>query len=840
MLTCTLTFRTWLRAACLTLLLAPALHAQTNVRAWHTAGQTWVVWNTATPIPPAYSIYRAPTPFSSTAQATLCGQSIEPEWSGWRLKLADSAATWRVPKPDRSTYQLAADEGVFVYTPHAASTEYFAVVGWGATLVTPANITAGPVPQGYDPLNDPVTCHVQIQSSYPVAGRGSFPYTVYAMWVDGRDDLTDARPDFPVLANAAKSGAPHMFAIYEPINGILPAQPFPATLCLHGGGPNGTYWNWRPWYDQYDNIGVEPSNGITIAHDDRCYKVAQGMPPGDDCPSYWLGWYMKMEGVNPRPARNNDVVAAYTTRRLMWIQDWIETWSPYAGRVDPKRVSVMGTSMGGFGTQMLARFRPERISSACAFVTPIYHPDNPNSNNWLGTPEQNLQTVELGLDGHPLRINQFFDPTCMLSPALRDRAFTRIYRGRNETDLPPTFYSWEEQHVVAAFRALDDARTGVHLYWDNRDHTPDWWDTDNPNVPEVDIGEWVFPVRTDRGTVDCQSRYRADQSYPGFYNDDQDPAAAGRQPDPGNGSHTDGTPWGTWGGYFDWDTTTITDTPGAWGCTVFLVGQSAVSVDNFPGASATTDVTVRKPQAFRPAPGQSIAWRLRRLADGAILQEGAVQPDADGVVAIQGLTIRKDPDRSRIELAVQTAAPLTLRNGYNLIALPIQPWGTPFTAESLAQHIAANSAPPVTCTSVIRYVSSSGQFETHPVGTAVSNFEIAVGIGYFIRCQVAGSSATWTLTGRPLSDPSAQLALAGGYNLIGLPRQPATPYTAEDAGIEINGQGGSVTQVIRYDAETGQFVTHPIGTAVSNFTLQPGEGYFIRCGGPSTWSLNRP
>jgi hypothetical protein len=76
----------------------------------------------------------------------------------------------------------------------------------------------------------------------------------------------------------------------------------------------------------------------------------------------------------------------------------------------------------------------------------------------------------------------------------------------------------------------------------------------------------------------------------------------------------------------------------------------------------------------------------------------------------------------------------------------------------------------------------------------------------------------------------------GGYNLIGLPVSTAR-YTAEAAALEINANGGSATHVIRY--ADGQFVTHPAGTAVNNFPLVPGEGYFVRCLGPSTWTVRR-
>jgi hypothetical protein len=181
--------------------------------------------------------------------------------------------------------------------------------------------------------------------------------------------------------------------------------------------------------------------------------------------------------------------------------------------------------------------------------------------------------------------------------------------------------------------------------------------------------------------------------------------------------------------------------------------------------------------------------------------------------------------------------PLSLSAGYNLIALPVRP-ASALSAEGLALHMAANTLPSVQCVSIIRYDAMSGGFATHPVGTAIENFSIAVGEGYFVRCSGSG---TWTLTGTPLNDPTAQIQLRSGYNLIGLPRSPASPYSAEAAGLEIISQPqGNVSQLIQYNAATGQFVTHPIGTALENFTLGVGQGYFIRCGTASIWTLNRP
>jgi hypothetical protein len=181
-----------------------------------------------------------------------------------------------------------------------------------------------------------------------------------------------------------------------------------------------------------------------------------------------------------------------------------------------------------------------------------------------------------------------------------------------------------------------------------------------------------------------------------------------------------------------------------------------------------------------------------------------------------------------IEIALPLAA------GYTLIALPLVP-AAPLTAEGLAQQINAQGG---TCTGVIAYDAASGAFVTHPAGTAVANFNVEVGKGYFVRCMAASA---WRVRGLRLIAPSGAVTLKAGYNLIGLPVEPSAPgkYTAEVAATEMNAQFGGATQLIRYDETTGQFVTHPVGTAVENFTLEPGRGYFIRCTKDSVWTLSR-
>src|SRR5262245_6873779 len=94
-----------------------------NVRAWYTQGQVFIVWQM--PAPPALptdtvTIYASPGVQANTNNMTRIGQLFFPEYTGGRLSLMAAGARLRVPVPGGGTYLLAPDEGVFVYTPHAA------------------------------------------------------------------------------------------------------------------------------------------------------------------------------------------------------------------------------------------------------------------------------------------------------------------------------------------------------------------------------------------------------------------------------------------------------------------------------------------------------------------------------------------------------------------------------------------------------------------------------------------------------------------------------------------------------------------------------------------------
>jgi hypothetical protein len=623
-----------------------ALAQPFNVRAWYAAGQVFVVWQF--PAPPAVptdtvEIYASPTQQNSTINMTLVGRMFFPEYTGGRLTQMAPAARLLVPMPAGGTYRLAVDEGVFVYTPHAAGNLFFAVVDTGSTTVVQQNSAATAFL--YDPVNDPVRPHWQFNAPTP----GGNPSHAYALWVDGGDHNNN-RPDIPVMANAAKNGVPHVFAITLPAT-PLPPGPLSCVFVMHGGGD--LYALFRPGQPQRANMSLRLDDGIVVSPDDSCYINYQGML--QNFVPEWFGYVSNLDPFFGGPRSNppaGSVVVNYSQRRTHWIVEWLlGPNSPYP--VDPTRVSMIGHSKGARGTSHLTRSRPDLFCAAVCHCPPndLTQPPTPGQVEPLrGEWSQNLPT-NISLPGvGVLGITDVVTPTTRLS-ILRDVPLTRFYYGiRDEQGAA----AWTPAQR-AVLDALNDSGMGHMILWDEREHAIEQWHVDNnspaPCNPWPDMGQWIAPVRTERHSAQyLVNTYRSNVSFPGFFNVDEDLLAPGRQPDPGPGDpcaagfHV----WGTWGGYCDWDNLTIVDEPELWEGTVFLRGLSAVSIDNALVASLTADVSLRRTQQFNPADGTSVTWWLFDEATDQILQSGIVTAGTEGLVSIPGLTVRRDPDRSRL------------------------------------------------------------------------------------------------------------------------------------------------------------------------------------------------
>lgn len=616
--------------ACL-LFLSIFCNAQTNVRAWYADGQVWVVWEVSVPLPDWYGVYVKNAPFTSTDNAIGVGKLHKFEYSCAALKeQVDTAATPRIPGPQGSAaYQLKPNEGLFVFTPHQAGQLYFAVTANDEKTVTAGqNITPNAIPFVFAPVNDPVECH--LQATFPSPFASGFACFAFMMWSDGRDNENDSRPDFPVMANAAKNGMPNLFLVSVPI-GLDTTQPFPMSVWLHGGGGTAR----QSLAGSRQDINIKPEEGILLAHDDNLIGWRLTAQPFIDMPSWHFGWLKHYDPFHPNnPPLAGDTIINYTQRRYLWIDDWMIRHF----NIDPTRINLHGHSMGSAGTTALAKCFPEHYASITIFNNGFAGPDSTTNVVVFGDPDLNYPTNIKNKQGETVRLKSLWNLLDNCSSS-RDLPLIRNYHSKNDDN---GIMHWSP-YVVENFRKADSLGIGVQTMWSERAHGVDTGPDYNDH--------WVSGLNANQQTeVDdvafAESRYRSNLSFPAFFNHRLDP----QNNDPGVGTiginNGDGDNWGTWGGYHRWKV--LNETEGEWVAEAWLESNALYGNDNCPNDYLTADMMIRRPQQIISGPGWPYYYYVQDGNNGNYLQTGAGIANEDGLITLQGIVVYRENIRKVI------------------------------------------------------------------------------------------------------------------------------------------------------------------------------------------------
>ena len=184
------------------------------------------------------------------------------------------------------------------------------------------------------------------------------------------------------------------------------------------------------------------------------------------------------------------------------------------------------------------------------------------------------------------------------------------------------------------------------------------------------------------------------------------------------------------------------------------------------------------------------------------------------------------------EITAEEEAHVDLVDGWNMVGLTRQP-DPGHTAFSLAAEINRQGG---NVTQVFWWNAVAGTWDFWLVDLQYGiDFDIEVGYGYLLRNT---SQTTWSYYGLPLPAAPGEVPLVDGWNLIALPVQPATAYTASTLAADINDQGGGITQVFWWNALAGTWdfwlVDLSYGT---DFDVELGEGYLLNNGAPVTWTI---
>ena len=122
-------------------------------------------------------------------------------------------------------------------------------------------------------------------------------------------------------------------------------------------------------------------------------------------------------------------------------------------------------------------------------------------------------------------------------------------------------------------------------------------------------------------------------------------------------------------------------------------------------------------------------------------------------------------------------------------------------------------------------------WEGHRCGLPPNDFPLEPGVGSFVRLT---RPATWTYRGAVVATPPT-LSLGTGWNLVGASAISGTPSVASATCSQLNTvQAGTAVELDRWI--DGGWEGHRCGLPVNDFTLQSGQGYFIRLTRPATWA----
>ncbi len=164
--------------------------------------------------------------------------------------------------------------------------------------------------------------------------------------------------------------------------------------------------------------------------------------------------------------------------------------------------------------------------------------------------------------------------------------------------------------------------------------------------------------------------------------------------------------------------------------------------------------------------------------------------------------------------------------GWNLVALRATP-ATSTTASMVCT--ALNAVMAGTAVELNRWVEAG--WEGHRCGLPVNDFTLETGLGYFIKLA---RPVMWTYRGAVVIVP-ATLSLDTGWNLVGASATSGTPSVASEICTQLNStQAGTAVELDRW--VEGDWEGHPCVLPVHDFTLQAGQGYFVRLKRPATWA----
>ena len=601
----------------------------TNVRAFHRSGQTFLTWNERADLSDeSYRIYRHTAPI--TAANLASAMRLYEVWEGsadfHANRYANDSGIFAVRYLDRVVVtnggtQLPAGTGLLVWT---LATNDFAggTNGTGYYAITTVdsagteNLSAFGTTNTVGPVTESVAEPLPVEAAVSVGARGH----LYLQFMD----LRQWNPTFhaPNAANGYYGLNPDLvpiqhamaytydYVVFEPECATGPA---PVVFSLHGWAGN-----------TYGPVTEDPDPWGWCVY--KIYPVDQGE-------TWWFGFARNHNYRTGTEVAAGDTVVNFTEQRLLRMLRGLQR-QPHGLAVDTNRVFVYGQSMGGSGTLSLAMRYPNVFAAAYASepMTDYATAGDGGGVDWRSDAEvkwgaRALQ-LPVSLDGpagwaDPLKRyngtnvwvwqNHRFNATNRLGD---DTVPFGVAHGTNDMVI-----EWPSQGrpfygpMDASRRCWGGAVTDADHTWLSFEGTPTTLAPDSSLAPFYSFQ--VVRNETVPGLSRASSNIPAPPTLTGGFNQNLAWSAS----------------WDAWDG-------PPVDTATNW----------QISLRAANATPGTVDVTPRRTQQFRPAPGAKATWQNLRVNDGAAIQSGTVTADAFGLLTVSNVTISAEGNRVRLEL----------------------------------------------------------------------------------------------------------------------------------------------------------------------------------------------
>ncbi len=433
-------------------------------------------------------------------------------------------------------------------------------------------------------------------------------YAVTAAGADGVQDL-----GIVAGVNSLTEPVQQQPAPIEPIWQLDDAPPqlpiatnVPFHLRLHGAGGRGgqTYlafgdasMGWREGLPMVFGVAIG-ADAVVVSPTDRTWigRILEGGTSWQTImPTVGTWWYGYNSNINDGAKMAEGVPTNFTERQLLFIIDWVKR----SYGTDPNRTYVYGSSMGGGGGMSFALRHPEIFAGIRCNVPIVTYLDSDE-----GKAEYRFEALFGGMD-----------QDCNEGIPCRERLDAREFIRKTDADLPlvvmtagradPTSPWWPNPEL---FRVMQERRQPLLAAWNNETHG-----AVDPNSPE--------DLRAYNALTPFHS-LALNKSYVVFTN-------ASHNSDPGTGPKAEGDLIG------HINRGLSCDEPVDEADRYEVVIKADPQIAPLP---ITVDLTPRRRQAFKPAPGAQVI-ATNTDAAGNELQRQTVTVDAQGLITFAGFQI---------------------------------------------------------------------------------------------------------------------------------------------------------------------------------------------------------